>query len=120
MPLYDYTCQQCQKKFEIRITYADFGSQPVHCPSCGSENVQRRFKAPRVISSDSKRLVVEGESYAAASPQDDPQTLGRMMRQVQQQSGETMAPEFDEVVDRLESGESIDSIDSDFAANDSD
>jgi hypothetical protein len=40
----------------------------------------------------------------------DPQALGRMMRNMSQDVGEDMPPEFDEVVDRLEKGQSPEDI----------
>jgi hypothetical protein len=40
----------------------------------------------------------------------DPETMGRMLRKMSQEVGEPMPEEFDEVVDRLESGESPESI----------
>jgi len=42
--------------------------------------------------------------------EDDPKSLGRMMRQMSQEMGEEMGPEFDEVIDRLESGQSPEEI----------
>lgn len=38
--------------------------------------------------------------------EDDPQSLGRMIRTMSREGGEDLGPEFDEVVDRLESGQS--------------
>jgi hypothetical protein len=44
----------------------------------------------------------------------DPQALGRMMREMKQQMGANDLPgEFDEVVDRLEKGQSPDQIEND-------
>jgi hypothetical protein len=40
----------------------------------------------------------------------NPQDMGRMMRQMSQEVGEPMPDEFNEVVGRLERGESPDSI----------
>ena len=42
--------------------------------------------------------------------EDDPQAMGQMMRKMGQEMGEDLPPEFDEVVDRLESGQSPDDI----------
>lgn len=42
--------------------------------------------------------------------EDDPQAMGRMMRKMGKEMGEELPPEFDEVVDRLESGQSPDDI----------
>ena len=42
--------------------------------------------------------------------EDDPRALGQMMRKMGQEMGEEMPPEFDEVVGRLESGQSPEEI----------
>ena len=44
---------------------------------------------------------------------DDPQTLGKMMREMSRELGEDMGSEFDEVVDRLEKGQSPEEIERD-------
>lgn len=44
---------------------------------------------------------------------DDPQTLGKMMREMSRELGEDMGAEFDEVVDRLEKGQSPEEIERD-------
>jgi Flp pilus assembly protein TadB len=38
--------------------------------------------------------------------ENDPQTLGKMIRSMSKETGEDLGPEFNEVVDRLESGQS--------------
>jgi len=42
--------------------------------------------------------------------EDDPKEMGRMMRKMGKEMGEELPPEFDEVVDRLESGQSPEDI----------
>jgi len=42
--------------------------------------------------------------------ENDPRSLGRWMRRMGQEVGEDLGPEFDEVVDRLESGQSPEEI----------
>ncbi len=44
--------------------------------------------------------------------EDDPQALGRMMKKMGKEMGEDMPPEFDDVVDRLEAGQSPEEIES--------
>jgi len=44
--------------------------------------------------------------------EDDPKAMGQMMRKMGKQTGEEMPPEFDEVVDRLEKGQSPEEIES--------
>jgi hypothetical protein len=40
----------------------------------------------------------------------DPKSLGRWMRKMSAETGEDLGPEFDEVIGRLEAGESPESI----------
>lgn len=44
--------------------------------------------------------------------EEDPKTLGRMMKKMGNEMGEDLPPEFDDVVDRLESGQSPEDIES--------
>ena len=45
--------------------------------------------------------------------ENDPQAMGRMMRRMGSELGEEMPAEFDEVVDRLEKGQSPEDIEKD-------
>ena len=47
---------------------------------------------------------------ALAGLEDDPKALGHMMRKMGRELGEEMPPEFGEVVDRLEKGQSPEDI----------
>lgn len=57
---------------------------------------------------------------------DDPKEMGRVMRKMGKEMGEELPPEFNEVVDRLEKGQSPEEIESavpnlgDVAASDDD
>ena len=44
--------------------------------------------------------------------EDDPKAMGQMMRKMGKEMGEDMPPEFDEVVGRLEAGQSPEEIES--------
>ncbi len=44
--------------------------------------------------------------------ENDPQAMGKMMRKMGKEMGEDVPPEFNEVVDRLESGQSPEEIES--------
>ena len=46
----------------------------------------------------------------------DPQSMARMMKKMGNEMGEDLGPEFNEVVDRLESGEDPESIESSLGA----
>ncbi len=114
MPVYRYRCEDCGKNFEKRLTYAEFDSARPDCPGCGSLKVTRRINRVRTIQSGQFQVFAEASKKAEA-PDTDGRALGRMMREMKAESGAKVAPEYDEVAGRLESGESMASIDASFA-----
>ncbi len=110
MPTYQYRCLNCNKRFEIFMTYNEYGIRPVHCPHCQSEQVERRIGRIRIAKSEESRMEDLADPGALAGMEDDPKSLGRMMRRMGSELGEELPPEFDEVVDRLEAGQSPDEI----------
>ncbi len=114
MPIYDYYCLNCQKRFDVFMSYAEYGQKKVACPNCQSENVRRRVPKVRVAKSEESRMDSLAGDFSDPSAleglENDPQAMGRMMRKMGNELGEEMPPEFDEVVGRLEKGESPDEI----------
>ena len=55
---------------------------------------------------------LEGDIGNLEGMEDDPRALGRMMRKMGKEAGEDLPPEFDDVVGRLESGQSPEEIES--------
>jgi len=112
MPTYDYTCLECRKRFDVFLTYQEYGVKPVACAHCGSSNIRRRAPRVRILKSDEARLAQIADPSMLANIDENPQALGRMMRQMGGEMGEELPPQFDEVVDRLESGQSPEEISS--------
>ncbi|MFN3308897.1 MAG: FmdB family zinc ribbon protein [Anaerolineales bacterium] len=110
MPYYPYGCLDCHKRFEIFLSYSEYGTRPVNCPFCNSQNVQRRITRVRIAKSEESRLEELADPSMLAGLEDDPKALGRMMRRMGDELGEELPPEFDEVVDRLEAGQSPEEI----------
>ncbi len=113
MPYYEYYCTDCNQNFEIFLTYQEYGSQMTNCPMCDSLQIKRIIKPVRVARSEEGRLESLTDPEQLAGLDNDPQTLGKMMRQMSRELGEDMGPEFDEVVDRLEKGQSPEDIEQD-------
>jgi putative FmdB family regulatory protein len=40
MPIYEYTCESCQTRFD-RLIKSMTKAEPVHCPKCGSPKTAR-------------------------------------------------------------------------------
>ncbi len=110
MPTYEYRCLDCRKRFEVFMTYAEYGTRAVTCLHCGSSHVQRRIGRVRVARSEESRLEDLADPSKLAGLEDDPKTLGRMMRQMSKEVGEDLGDVFDEVVSRLEAGQSPEDI----------
>jgi len=110
MPNYPYRCLDCKKRFEIYMTYSEYGTLPVACPHCNSANVQRRISRIRIARSEDSRLEDMSDTDDFSGLEDDPRALGKMMRKMSSEMGEEMEPEFDEVIGRLEAGQSPEEI----------
>jgi putative FmdB family regulatory protein len=63
MPLYEYECQECGKKFETLVQ----GSRIPSCPGCGSEKLEKQLSTFGVggFSSSSKGLAPCGSPVPA-------------------------------------------------------
>jgi putative FmdB family regulatory protein len=113
MPNYEYRCIDCKYIFEIFLSYQEYGSQTVNCPKCESSQLKRIIKPVRVARSEEDRLESLADPEQLAGLDDNPHALGKMMRRMSRELGEDMGPEFDEVVDRLEKGQSPEDIEND-------
>lgn len=114
MPVYDFRCLNCKKRFEQRIAYADYESTKVVCPHCGSGSVDRLIGRVRVIGNSMQHLADIADPANIGQLENDPRALGRTMREMESELGQDMGGEFREVVDRLEKGQSVDEIDRSF------
>ena len=112
MPSYEYRCLDCKQRFEVYLSYEEYGKQEIHCTNCNSLSVQRQIGRIRIAQSEESRLEKIADPANLAGLEDDPKALAKMMRQMGSEMGEDMGPEYDEVLDRLESGQSPEEIES--------
>ena len=111
MPNYDYRCQECGQQATIYLSYQEYGEVQVECPSCGSLDLERLINRVRIARSEESRMESLSTPDALADlDENDPKSLARAMRSMGDELGEEMPPEFDEVVGRLEAGESPEQI----------
>jgi putative FmdB family regulatory protein len=111
MPTYDFICNNCNERFDVFLSYSEYGKKTVTCTHCGSKDVRRRMTKVRVAKSEESRVETMADDFSGFEGlENDPQAMGQMMRKMGKEMGEEMPPEFDEVVDRLESGQSPEDI----------
>jgi len=110
MPTYDYLCLKCNRRFDVVLSYAEYGARPVACSHCGSENVRR--KPPRIRLARGEEAALESMADPAKlnGLEDDPRAMAKMFREMGKATGEDLPPEFGEVIDRLYSGQSPEQI----------
>ncbi|MGD8455437.1 MAG: zinc ribbon domain-containing protein [Anaerolineales bacterium] len=113
MPNYSYQCLDCQKPFMTFLTYREYGKKAVKCPHCKGKNVTRRLSRVRFTRSEESRLDSLADPSQLAGIEDDPKAMGKLLRKMGNELGEEAPPEFDEVVGRLEAGQSPEEIEHD-------
>jgi putative FmdB family regulatory protein len=106
LPNYDYLCLDCKKAFTVFLTFQEYGKRKIACPVCHGKRIQRRIGRIRMMRSEESQMgdLPAGDDLSAL--EEDPKAMGRMLRKMRSQVGEESAPEFDEVVNRLEAGQS--------------
>ncbi len=113
MPYYDFYCQDCRRKVTLFYrSFAAYETADLHtCPRCQGTDLRRWIRRVHVAKSEEARMTSLTDETALSQLDDaDPATMARYMRKIGREMGEDLGDEFGEVVDRLESGESPESI----------
>jgi putative FmdB family regulatory protein len=111
MPTYDFLCNDCRQRFDVFLTFSEYGKKTVTCAHCHSKNVRRRMTKVRIAKSEDSRMESMADDFSGfEGMEDDPKAMGHMMRKMGKEVGEDLPPEFNEVVDRLEKGQSPEEI----------
>jgi putative FmdB family regulatory protein len=111
MPIYEYHCPDCRRRVSIFFrSFSEAEGEPA-CPRCGGHDLARLISRVAVVRSEDSRLDdLSDPSMMEGLDEDDPKSVARWMRKMSAETGEDMPPEFGEVIDRLESGQSPEQI----------
>ncbi len=113
MPIFEYRCADCKKKVSVFFrSFSAVDHAAARCPHCQGQNLTRLVSKVRVIRGSASAGSSDGfdESMLDDVNENDPRSLGRMMRRMADETGEDLGPEFGEVVGRLEKGEDPEAI----------
>ncbi len=112
MPIYEYRCNDCRRRVSVLWrTFAEVEGNTPQCPHCGGTNLTRLVSRVAVVRSEESHLEdLADPSSLAGLDENDPKSIARWMRKMSKEMGEDLGPEFDEVVGRLEAGESPEEI----------
>jgi putative FmdB family regulatory protein len=112
VPIYEYRCANCKRRVSIFFrSISAANDQAPQCPNCASTNLSRLVSRFATVKSEEARLDAMADPSAFGDiDENDPKSMAKFMRKMGSEMGEEMGPEFDEMVGRLESGESPEEI----------
>ena len=106
MPIYEYRCRRCGKRFSVLTLRVSEAASP-QCDKCGSRAADRlmsRFALPK--SEEARMEALADPSKLEGLDENDPKSVSRWMRKMGKEVGEEFAGEdFDEMLNEVESGE---------------
>ena len=115
MPIYEYGCYDCHKR--VSVFFRSFSAAEkgeAKCPRCSGINLKRLVSKVSTIRSEERRLEnLADPSSLGAIDEDNPKAIAKWMKEMGNEMGEDVGPEFDEVITRLESGQSPEDIERD-------
>jgi putative FmdB family regulatory protein len=116
MPIYEYFCATCRKRVSVFFrTFSEASDEAARCPNCQGAQLRRMVSRVAVLKSEESRLEnMADSSLMSGLESEDPRALASFMRQMSGEMGEPLDAEMSEVLDRLEAGESPESIDAAF------
>ena len=62
MPIFEYTCNSCDRRFEFLVT----GSRTPACPDCGSERLKKELSAFTVVGQSAGLGSAEPNAHCAS------------------------------------------------------
>ncbi len=111
MPIYEYRCPACGARGSKLQKMSD--SSAPDCPRCGATMGRMVSKVAFLAGEEARMEKMADPSAWGDFNEDDPKSLGKMMRKMGEEMGEDLGDEFREVVERLEGGDDPEAIERD-------
>lgn len=110
MPIYEYRCKNCQRKLSVLIRSFSEKPEPV-CDACGSKEVSRLFSTFARIKTDKDVYdeILNDNELTQRMMANDPSAMLEWSRKMEGTEAEKN-PEYEEVIQRMERGEDIQSV----------
>jgi putative FmdB family regulatory protein len=51
MPMYEFICEKCNKRFTLTVSVSDYEKKKYECPKCKSHKVRQRISTFQTITS---------------------------------------------------------------------
>ncbi|HMN31262.1 MAG TPA: zinc ribbon domain-containing protein [Caldilineaceae bacterium] len=112
MPIYEYYCQDCRKRVSVFFrSFAVASDEAARCPTCEGQHLRRLLSRVAILKGESSRLEsADDPALLSGLENEDPRALAHFMRKMSDETGEPLDAEMNEVLGRLEAGESPEAI----------
>ena len=107
MPIYEYRCLNCRKRTSVFVRSMS-SEVDAACEHCGSKKLTRLMS--RVAVHRGGGINFDDPSSMDDIDESDPRAMARLARQMRDETGEDMGPEFEEMIGRMEAGEMPDDM----------
>jgi putative FmdB family regulatory protein len=97
MPIFEYRCAGCRRRFSILVGVVAGGSDP-HCPVCGGTQLTKlisRFATPR----SEEAMLDDLADPTKIGDVEDPKQMMQWMKRMGKEMGEEMGDDFDEMIE---------------------
>ncbi len=107
MPLFEYACQECDKRFTFMVGVVADNDDP-RCPRCQSLNLKKLISRVARGRSDDERMDAVADRLESQDFE-DPRALRRLAREMGREmgaeTGEDLSDELEELIESEASGE---------------
>jgi putative FmdB family regulatory protein len=111
MPIYEYRCAQCRRRFSLLVGVVAGATSESCCPRCGSRQVSKLISRFAVARSEDEMLEDIADPDRIGDIE-DPRAMAGWMKKVSREMGEDLGDDFDELVEEAvreeEQGEDAD------------
>lgn len=105
--MYEYVCNACGSPLSVFVRTVNSPVKAV-CERCGSSDLRRLVSKFAVLRGPGGGDLDRLDAMMGDIDEDDPRAVAAWAREMQRESGEDLGGEFDEMVSRMERGESLD------------
>jgi putative FmdB family regulatory protein len=109
MPIYEYRCAACNRRSSIFVRSMSTSVRP-KCEHCGSVKLSRLMSKFAVRKGTAGSDDLDDLGGTDDVDENDPRSVARWARRMREESGEDLGPEFDQMIDRIEAGESPEDV----------
>jgi len=97
MPIYEYRCERCGRRFSFLVLRSD---DVPHCDRCGSSQLRKLISRVRFLRSEEDRLerLADPATFAGLD-ENDPRSVARLMKRFGRELGDELGEDVDQLVE---------------------